>query len=72
MDRVVVTRAVVGVLHMQVCAAKDATDEEVLAVCNTKNPAGTSLGWATVVRDGDGGPVLCKDDPERLHLLVAC
>ena len=30
MDKVVVTRGIVGLCHMQVCAHKDATDEEIL------------------------------------------
>lgn len=82
MERVVVTRAMIGICHMQVCAIKDVTDEEILDVCNAENPSGTSNGWASVIREqGDnpefwGGdkmlPVKCDDDPERLHFLVAC
>lgn len=75
MDRVVVTRAVHGICRMQVCAAKDATDDEVMAVANAQNPAGTTFGWARVIRDGapaEGGPIACADDPGRLHLLLEC
>lgn len=79
MNRVVVTRPIVGICHMQVCAAKDATDEEILAICNRENPSGTTNGWGHVVRSAEPdsmfktpGPVQCDDDPERLHILVAC
>lgn len=77
MARVVVTQAFCGICHMQVCAVADATDEEILAVCNRENPAGTSNGWGSVCRSNDElwgtvGPVACGDDPTRLHLLVAC
>ena len=75
--RVVLTRAVCGIAHMQVCATKDATDEEVLAFCNRANPAGTQHGWSHVCREdsefwGKTAPVACGDNPERLHLIVAC
>lgn len=75
--RVVVTRSFCGICHMQVCAHKDATDEEILAVCNIENPAGTSNGWAQVVKEdheffGKIGPVPCDDDPNRIHYMVAC
>jgi hypothetical protein len=75
--RVLVTRAIVGVAHMQVCAANDATDEEILAVCNQENPSGTSRGWSSVCRADDEfwgklAPVTCSDDPKRLHYMVSC
>lgn len=57
---------------MQVCCEKDATDEEILDVCNRENPAGTRIGWGEVIREGQGAPVVCKDDPGRLHILVSC
>lgn len=75
--RVVVTRPIVGICHMQVCAHKDATDDEILAVCNRENRAGTSNGWAHVCKE-DGefwkgvAPVQCQDDPNRIHYMVAC
>lgn len=73
-ERVVVTRAFVGIATMQVCAAKDAADEEILAVCNATNLAGTEQGWVRVCRTPDDGPapVPCADDPERTHFIVAC
>jgi len=77
MDRVVVTRAICGVAHMQVCAAKDATDEEILAVCNRENPSGTTGGWFHVRKEnhefwGRVAPVQCADDSNRMHFMVAC
>lgn len=77
MERVVLTRAFVGLVHMQVCAVADATDDEILAVCNRENPAGASGGWSLVCREdndfwGPTAPVACADDPGRLHFLVAC
>ena len=72
MNKVVVTNPFCGICHMQVCAQKDATDEEVLSVCNSENPSGTSNGWGIVIRSGDGSPVVCSDDPERLHIMVGC
>lgn len=75
--RVIVTRPIVGLCHMQVCAVADATDEEILEVCNAENPAGTTHGWSQVCRDGEWmgssvAPVECDQEPGRLHLLVAC
>ena len=81
MERVVVTRAIVGIAHMQVCAVADATDEEILAVCNVQNPSGTTAGWVSVIRENYddefwGGkkkrPVVCADDPTRKHFIVGC
>lgn len=76
MERVIVTRPVVGLAAMQVCAVKDATDEEILTVCNRENPAGTSGGWAVVCREngpwGEIAPVVCDDNPDRLHFIVMC
>ena len=72
MENVIVTKPVVGLCYMQVCADEQATDEEILSVCNRNNPSGTSNGWTSVIREGDGCPVECADDPSRLHILVAC
>lgn len=85
MNRVVVTKSMMGIFSMQVCAEKDAKDEEILEVCDRENPAGTTNGWGTVVRviqnvigvsdDYDGKnqlPVQCEKDPERLHFIVYC
>ena len=81
MDRVIVTKPIVGICGMQVCAVKDATDEEILDVCNRCNPAGTSNGWAEVIRTEDEEsmfrtkaslPVKCAQEPDRMHFLVLC
>ncbi len=81
MNKVEVSRCMVGVFGMQACAESDATDKEILAVCNIENPSGTSNGWSTVVRDNNledmdltpnCAPVACEDDPDRLHFLVIC
>jgi hypothetical protein len=75
MKRIVITRPVLGLCYMQVCAVLDATDEEILAVANTENPAGTRAGWSEVLRaptEHAAGPTVCADDPGRLHLLLVC
>jgi hypothetical protein len=79
MDRVVITKPWQGMCHMQACAAKDATDEEILDVCNRENPSGTVNGWTHVLRADEefmgktgGAPVQCDDHQDRLHLLVSC
>jgi hypothetical protein len=81
LDRVVITKAMVGICFMQVCALAEATDEEILALCNRENPAGTTNGWASVVRALEEEPtlitdahlpVVCGEYPERRHFLVAC
>lgn len=76
--RVVVTNPMVGLLAMQVCAVKDATDEEILHVANRENLCGTTNGWCHVVRELEEHyeekhlPVQCKDHEDRLHFLVTC
>ena len=77
MNRVIITRAMLGICYMQVCAVADAPDDEILAVCNRENPSGTTHGWCSVDRSVDGGlgtpgPKQCADDTSRLHFLVAC
>ena len=75
-ERIVITKMFNGICGMQVCVVKDATDEEILAICNRENPSGTTLGWCEVARetheDEKARPVQCANDPERLHLLVIC
>jgi hypothetical protein len=64
-----------GLTVMQVCVVSDATDEEILSVCNKENHAGTTSGWVTVVRETMGryeGPTTCGDIPNRQHVLVTC
>jgi hypothetical protein len=74
MTRVAVSNPVVGIVGMQVCAVLDASDEEILALCNRENPSGTTQGWTTVHREACGpvAPVVCASDATRLHLLVSC
>lgn len=81
MDRVVITNGFVNVASMQVCATQDATDDEILEVCNRENPSGTSNGWSEVLRNADNDsmfktksklPVTCGDDPNRTHFIVLC
>jgi len=79
MNKVEVTREMIGLCYMQVCAEKDATDEEILQVCNSENPSGTTNGWVKVIRDIEDDkyaenmvPGVCANDPERLHFLIVC
>ena len=80
LPRVQVTNPFCGLVYMQVCAVNDATDEEILEVCNRENPCGTTNGWAGVFRDGSdelmsGGksaPVKCDDHEGRTHFMVYC
>lgn len=77
-ERVLITNPFINLLTMQVCAVKDATDEEILQVCNSMSPAGTSGGWATVIRTMEDTeypealPVKCSDYIDRMHYLVVC
>ena len=76
--RVIVANQFTGLTSMQVCAVKDATDEEILEFCNAANPSGTSHGWVSVMRkviradDDFLGPVPCENDDSRLHFVVMC
>ena len=78
--RIIVTRCFVGICHMQVCTEADATDEEILEVCNRENPAGTTRGWCDVIRkngetgsmEENMGPRSCQKYPGRIHIMVSC
>jgi hypothetical protein len=75
MDKVIITRPFTGICSMQVCAHKDATDEEILLVCNSQNPSGTTNGWSEVVRveeDYKPAPIQCADHADRLHYVILC
>lgn len=76
MERVTITIPVVGITRMQVCAIADATDEEILKVCNEKNPAGTRNGWVKVIREDyeqeEARPVVCERHSDRRHFLIIC
>lgn len=81
-NRVVITKSVIGLTGMQVCAVKDATDAEILEHVNKKNPSGTENGWSKIINTSDDLrelkmgenclPVQCSDDCERVHKLVIC
>lgn len=79
--RVNITILMLGICAMQVCAASDATDEEILGVCNRENPSGTAAGWSKVVRKHDKNdlccvkenlPVECVTHYNRTHFLIFC
>jgi len=75
MDRVIVLKEWNGLIAMSVCAVEDATDEEILEVCNKENPSGTDNRWCNVVRNNeepDRNPKQCESYPDRLHYLVYC
>lgn len=76
MERVEITRNMIGLAFMQVCAVDDATDEEILAVCNEQNPSGTMAGWCEVARDDyeekEARPTKCGDNPDRKHFIIVC
>jgi len=67
---------------MQVCVVSDATDEEILRICNSENPQLVSGGWHTVVRDKDharqlgvsedAAPGNCVECKGRLHKIALC
>lgn len=73
-DRVLISRAVVGITSMQVCCVNDVTDEEILEVCNRENASGTSKGWTTVIRkEGQqNSPITCESYRNRTHFIVQC
>lgn len=86
MEKVIVTRPFTGLASMQVCAEENATDEEILRVCNQENPSGTTGGWGNVIRGkeqsvstilNDKGepndfPVPCATHKNRTHFIVLC
>ena len=55
MKRVEITNMAVGICYMQVCTVLDATDEEILEICNYQNPSGTKQGWTKVIRKEEDG-----------------
>jgi len=76
MKRVQITRPMIGICYMQVCAVSDATDKEILEVANRENPSGTSNGWIIVAKedneDKNARPVVCEDDKNRKHFIIIC
>lgn len=75
-ERVIVTKPMIGICFMQVCAVSDATDLEILEVANKENPSGTSAGWALVAREDYEEeklrPVQCEEYPDRKHFILIC
>lgn len=78
MERIIITKPMIGIFGMQVCAVQDATDEEILQKCNSENPSGTTAGWGRVVRHLRKQepikilPVKCEKYPDRKHFLIYC
>lgn len=76
MKKVEITRAMIGLCYMQVCADINATDEEILEVANEENPSGTSNGWCEVAREDHEDPrmrpVICEDNKNRKHFILIC
>lgn len=76
MNRVEVTKPMIGICFMQVCAEQDATDEEILKVANRENPSGTTNGWSEVARenyeDARMRPIICGDNENRKHFILIC
>lgn len=84
MEKVVVTHKFMGLFNMQVCAVDDATDEEILEVCNRENPPGTTGGWGGVIRTMEDSycdsskhkkeqlPVQCDGHADRKHYMIVC
>ena len=82
MERVIITKPMLGLTAMQVCCIDDVTDEEILSECNGKNPSGTAKGWSVVLRTKKDLkklklperclPVKCDDSKDRTHFLVVC
>ena len=76
MNRVIITKPMIGIYAMQVCAKEEVTDEEILLVCNKENPSGTNSEWSRVFRkiDKDHGrsclPARCNHYSDRMHFLV--
>ncbi|GAA4465464.1 hypothetical protein [Novipirellula rosea] len=73
LQRVRITKAILGIVHMQVCAVDDATDEEILEFCNRNNSSDDHSVWKKVIREGSEGPfspTKCKDYEGRTHFVV--
>jgi hypothetical protein len=80
-QRVIITKPIMGICGMQVCAIATVKDKEILEICNRENPSGTTNGWGTVIRRvkkdelfhiKENLPVTCLDDPTRKHFIVLC
>jgi len=76
MEKVIVTRPIVGIYAMQVCAKNGVSDEEILEQANVKNPAGSANGWSRICRNDpnhpNSDPVQCKTYSDRMHYILFC
>ena len=77
MNPITITRNMMGPCHMQVCCIPEATDEEILTLCNKQNIAGTVNGWTQVCHESTDSwpnvaPVPCEMYPGRTHYMVSC
>lgn len=64
-------RPMVGLVGMQICCVKDASDEDILTFANKENAI--AGGWRVVARNGEHGtpkPIQCKAHPDRVHILL--
>jgi hypothetical protein len=71
-ERMITMNPFAGLCHMVVCAHKDCTREEILNFCNHDNPSGTTYGWSAIENEGDMAPVICANDHDRIHYVIAC
>ena len=82
-ERVFLTGLYAGVWSNHVCVVPDATDEEILAVCNANEPSvyGKKYRWTRVIRTEedakaigvswkDAKPGTCLECPPRIHMVV--
>ena len=72
-----VTIAQQHVFYLIVCAAKDATIEEIERVTNNQVPSGVSSPWKVVEGKVFTGteikhPSPCDEKPDRLHYELRC
>ena len=66
-----------GLCEISVCAANDATKEEIERHANRENPTGISSRWEIsddeTFSGGEPNPCPCQDHPEeRKHWLLDC
>lgn len=71
-ERLITIKPFAGICHMVVCAHKDCTEEEILRFCNHDNPAGTINGWCRVEKGEHFTPVICENDSNHIHYVIAC
>jgi len=65
----------VGPCFMSVCAAGNATKEDIERVANDKAPTGLAHGWeihSKKFASGEPNPCPCTHHPERKHWLLSC